>query len=667
MSMMQESQATTPRLDEVVIVGRADSWIGLVDSATQGAVDAAQLAVRPLSRTAELLECVPGLIVTQHSGAGKANQYFLRGFNLDHGTDLSVSFEGTPLNLPSHGHGQGYTDLNFLMPELVERVSFRKGPYFADVGDFGSAGAVEITYVDTLERPILRGQFGADDYARGFVADSHPFAEGRLLVAFDVFQHDGPWTNPDDLRRFNGMAKWSRGSESEGLSVALVGMDSQWNATDQIPSRAVASNLLNRYDAVDPTDGGAASQISAIGEWHHATADSSSKITGFARHSDLELYSNFSYFLDDPVNGDQFAQLDERNTYGLDARHELPASFAGRPMEHSFGLQLREDHIDNGLSKTKARALLSKTREDQIDELSVGAWYQNELEWNGWFRTVAGLRGDAFEFDVDSDDIANSGEASEQIASAKLSLIFGPWAQSELYLNAGQGFHSNDARGVTTTIDPVSANAVAPVDPLVRTEGAELGLRSSMVDGLESSFSVWLLDSDSEIVFVGDAGTTEPSRPSRRFGVEWTNDWRLGERWVIDFDAAWSRARFRDSDPAGDHVPGALRTVLSAGLTWMPRESLSCALRARHFGPRDVIEDASERSSESTLVNFALGWRVDQRWSVELGVFNLFDERANDIEYLYDSQLQGEPAPVSDVHFHPAERRTLRLGIEASW
>lgn len=666
---VQVPQTPPVQIEEVVIVGRGDSLLGLVDSSTQGVVGAEQLAVRPWFRPGDVLESVPGVIVTQHSGAGKANQFFLRGFNLDHGTDLRTSFEGVAVNQPTHGHGQGYTDLNFLIPELVESVSFRKGPYYADIGDFGSAGAVDIRYVNRLESGIVRGVFGADDYARGVIATSERVLSGEMLVAFEAHEYDGPWTEPDDYRRFNGVAKWSRGTAWSGASVVLHGMDGEWNATDQIPKRARVDPIapLGRFDSLDPTDGGRSNLLALTGEWHHGSALANTSVRAGARHTDLDLWSNFTYFLDDSVNGDQFQQTDRRMTYDLDARHEWIDTLWSHAMEHSSGVQIREDHIDNGLFRTAARTVLSTTREDEIDQLSIGLWYQNQLEWAETFRTIAGVRADLYTFDVDSDDPVNSGEENDALASAKLSLVFGPWFDTELYLNGGQGFHSNDARGVTTTVDPSTNTAVSRVDPLVRTEGAELGVRTTAIKGLQSTLSLWILDSDSEILFVGDAGTTEASRPSRRFGLEFANYWAFSEAWSFDVDAAWSRARFRDDSATGDHVPGALRTVLSAGVTWLPREDVHIALRGRHFGPRDLTEDASVRSSESTLVNLQSGWRIDDRWSVDFGVFNLFDEEVNDIEYFYDSQLPGEAQPVSDIHFHPAEGRTLRFGATARW
>ncbi len=659
----------TVRLEAFVVEGRDDSLLGVAASASEGLVGAEELARRPILRVGELLETVPGVIVTQHSGAGKANQFFLRGFNLDHGTDLATFVDGAPINLPSHGHGQGYTDLNFLIPEIVKSVRYRKGPYFADLGDFASAGAAEIEYVERLDEGVASVTAGAYDFMRALAADSFGLGGGELLFAAETQYYDGPWRVGNDNERFNGVVRWTRGTGDDSLSFTLSGMDGDWNSTDQIPLRAVQSGALGRFDAVDPTDGGASSRLALTGAWSTARASSKTSARLTLAHTELDLFSNFTYFLDDPVNGDQFLQTDERITAYLDLRHEWSSSLGELPFEQSAGLQARSDAIDNALRRTRARAVLSTTRADDIQQTSAGLWWQGELGWSETLRTSLGVRGDLYGFDVESDNAANSGDEQDSIASVKFGAAWAPWTSGELYFNAGTGFHSNDARGVLTTDDPATPapGDASPVDPLVRTKGLELGARTTFADGQQSTLSLWTLESDSEILFVGDAGTTEPSRPSRRYGVELANFLALNDAWTLDLDASWSHARFSDDDPAGDFIPGAVETVVAAGLSYQDPSGFFGSLRVRHFGPRPLIEDDSVRSQESTLVYLQLGQRLSANVTLTLDVFNLFDEDARDIEYFYASQLPGEPAPVDDVHFHPAEPLQARVSLRASF
>jgi hypothetical protein len=654
------------RVQEVLVLGRREELLGIAETASQGLVGAEQLATRPLVRPGEVLESVPGLVVTQHSGAGKANQFFLRGYNLDHGTDFLTSFEGVPINLPTHGHGQGYTDVNFLIPELIEGIDFRKGPYFARNGDFASAGSAEVRYRRELPEHLVRVEAGSDDYVRALAADSVATELGTVLYGLELVSADGPWENPDDLDARNGVLRLSRGDRQASSTYTLLAYDADWNATDQIPERAVEQGLVGRFGALDPTDGGASTRLLASADWRARNGRAEDHLSFWAQYYELELFSNFTFFLDDPVNGDQFLQTDQRVALGGEAARSAPLELFGRETLGTLGVQLRADEIDNGLFRTAARTRLSTTREDEIRQTSVGLWGELFVPVAEKVRATAGVRGDLYRFEVDSDDPDNSGSESDSIASPKLALAFGPWAETELYLSGGLGFHSNDGRGVLTTDDP-STPAPAdgtPVDALVRTKGAELGVRTLALDGLQSTLSLWVLESDSEILFVGDAGTTEASRPSRRTGLEWAN-FATPRPWLaFDLDLSLSRARFTDGDPAGDHVPGSIESVLATGVTLSSPDDWYASLRYRYFGARPLIEDDSVRSDSSSLFNLAVGRRVSPNLAFELEALNLFDAEVDDISYFYTSRLAGEPAGgVDDVHFHPAEPFTLRIGM----
>ena len=656
-------------LAPVEVLGRYDDALGISDAASQGVVTREGIGKRPLLRPAEILEAVPGMIVTQHSGEGKANQFFLRGYNLDHGTDFATWVAGMPVNMPTHAHGQGYTDLNFVIPELNARVAYNKGPYFAEDGDFGSAGSARIVYADKLPSSIALLTAGSFNYRRAVFAGSPAVGPGVLLYGLEYQQSDGPWKNPNRFAKYNGVLRYSQGTPANGFSVTGMAYEADWNSTDQIPRRAVDAGLIDRFGAVDPSDGGQSNRYSLSGEWRSAGKDTSRAVSFYAIKSRVQLFSNFTYFLDDPVKGDQFEQAEKRLTLGAQASQTWSTSFAGLSMSNTLGLQLRRDRVDPvALYSTVTRQRLSTTREDDVTVFSAGPYFSNTVEWAPWFRTVAGVRADFVRFDVDSNNPLNSGKRNDAIVSPKLSAIFGPWSKTEYFLNWGRGFHSNDARGTTITVDPKTAEPAQRVNPLVRTTGYEAGVRSEIVPAVTASLALWSLKQDSELLFVGDAGTTEPSRPSKRNGVEWLMQWLPTPSLAFDVTAAYTRARFSDDNPAGDRIPGAPESVVSAGVTVDNLNGWFGSLRWRYFGPRPLIEDNSVRSQSTSLVNARIGYAVTKKVRAYIDVFNLFDRKANDIDYFYASRLQGEPpAGVNDVHFHPVESRAVRASVAVTY
>lgn len=650
--------------DEIQVTGRASDMVGIADSASEGVTGQEDLAKRPVLRTGEILETVPGLVVTQHSGSGKANQYFLRGFNLDHGTDFRITVDHMQVNMPTHGHGQGYSDLNFLIPELVESIRYKKGAYYAEEGDFSSAGAANIQYVTALEKGIVLASPGSFDYARLLVADSVKAGGGDLLGAIEYNQNDGPWDQPDDFRKVNGLLRWSRGDAANGFTVTAMGYDGSWNATDQIPERAVEQGLIGRFGLIDPTSGGGSHRYSLSAELRQGSGLQLTKVNAYVLQYELDLFSNFTYFLDDPENGDQFEQVDDRVVAGFSAERQWMLTWGGREVETAVGLQARGDDIENGLFHTVRRQRLGTTREDDVRQVLAGPYAQARVRWAPWLRTVTGLRADYYHADVRSHLAVNSGTEDDVILSPKLSVLFGPWSQTELYVNFGYGFHSNDARGSTITVDPGSGEPVRRVDPLVRAKSGDFGFRTSLLPNLQTSVTAFGLELDSELVFIGDAGGTEPSRPSRRVGIEMQNFYRPRPWLSIDADIALSRGRFTDEAPEGDRIPGAIETAAAAGVSIDNLGRWFGALRLRHFGPRPLVEDNSVRSESSTLVSARLGYGFANGLSLALEVFNLLDEKVSDIDYLYESRLPGEVEPVEDRHFHPAEKRSARLVAE---
>ena len=657
--------ALTPDDSETVISivrERSNSLLGRANAASEGVVGPRQLERRPILRPGELLETVPGVIITQHSGSGKANQYFLRGFNLDHGTDLAVSLNGIPLNLPTHAHGQGYTDLNLLIPELVSQLRYRKGSYDADQGDFSSAGSIDLTYARHLgrgENGVPRNQsleIGNFGFQRLLLTGN---ANKSVLYGLELQHSDSAFELKENFRKLNGVLSYDRGDNRRGVTATAFAYDGRWNSTDQIPLRAVESGLIGRFGNIDPTDGGSSRRLAVSGELRRDKTN----LTAYAMNYQLNLFSNFTYFLDNPVRGDQFEQEDRRNYYGFHLRQQLGES--GGKFSTFVGLQGRYDDIGRvGLFHTEARERFETVRQDTVKESSIAPYAQAEYKFNPRLRANVGARYDYYRFDVDSSIDANSGKVNDSLFSPKGSLAYRLGKFDESYFSIGRGFHSNDARGTTITVDPNDPNVPADrVTPLVRSNFAEVGLRHAR-GGLQSTLALFGLNSASELLFVGDAGSTEPSRPSQRLGVEFTNYYNLGNGLILDADFAYARARFRDSDPAGNRIPGALEGIVALGATYERERGIAGALRLRYFGPRPLIEDNSARSKSSTLVNGRIGYKFKKNLRLNLDVYNLLNASVSDIDYFYTSRLPGEGAAgVDDVHFHPSEKRSFRIGL----
>jgi hypothetical protein len=667
-SLVWAGGVPTTVLEEVVVTGQLDELQGRPVSASQGIVSDEQLSTRPVLRNGELLEVVPGLIVTQHSGDGKANQYFLRGFNLDHGTDLATSVDGVPVNMPTHGHGQGYTDINFVIPELVQSIEYRKGTYYAETGNFSAAGAIDLRYRRGLDAPLVVLEAGEDNYTRGLLAASPEVGGGTLLMGFDYAHIDGPWLLEENYNKRNALLRYSRETTSGDFSITAQGYKGDWRSSDQIPLRAVQAGQLDRFGTIDPTDAGSSHRYSLSADWNTSLGGGDANVLLYALDYDLDLISNFTYFTDQE-NGDQFQQIDQRRVYGGEASWRAPVTWLSREQDLAAGVQVRHDDIDEvGLHRTVARERYDTIREDAVQQTSYSAYGSVDTQWTEWARTSIGVRADRFEFDVDAGLAQNSGRESDSIVSPKFALVLGPWSKTELFFNAGKGFHSNDARGTAITVDPTDGvTPVEKVDPLVDATGFDVGLRTALVPNTQLSVSLWSLDIDSELLFIGDAGTTEASRASERRGIEAAVIWNPLSWLILDADLAWSRSRFSAFDPAGDRIPGAVENVASVGLAIDHPSGWFGGARFRHFGEAPLIEDNSVRSDPTTLVNIEAGYRFWNRYKLSAAVYNVFDSDDRDITYYYESQLANETAPVEDIHFHPVEPRTLRVTLSGSF
>ncbi len=714
----------------VDVQGRADDLIGIASSAGQVTVGAEELKNRPILRSGEILETLPGLIITQHAGGGKANQYFLRGFNLDHGTDFAIFIDGMPLNLPSHAHGEGYADMNTVIPELVERIDAQKGPYYADVGDYGSAGNADVVYYKTLPQNFAQVDGGMYQFARFVFGVSRRLGKGNLLYGGEAYHDNGPWVHPDNYYKFNGVLTYSQGGVSNGFSMTAHAYDgTRWNSTDQIPTTAIP--VVGFYGGLNPEDGGHSQRYSLQGEWHHRGANSETTIMGYGFYYDLDLFSDFTYYLVDPYKGDQFEQQDRRWVAGFDLRHTVCGRVFGRVSETTFGLQLRNDWIHNGLFRTEDRMRTSKTFYtanysdngwSDLDEIAVlpaatdlnkftetiaSPWVSNTIQWGSKFRSIVGLRGDYGKGILTSftnptspnypndpfpaNFNPNTGRSvSKFLPSPKASLIFGPWDNTEFYVQGGFSYHTNDVRGATQQYEPVSPaypyyNTPNPIKIsfLVQNKGAEVGMRTAAVPHLQSTIEVWYLHSNSELLQDGDTGGTTPSvESSNRYGIEVGNYYMPTEHWILDTDFADSRAMFTQADPSdstfytsltgaeqlcaknsncfgliptgggtylqnqyGKEVPEAVRWVVSAGATMQNYKHFSASLRLRYFGPRPLTSDALYTSPATALVNLGANYKFNEHWSVVGEVLNLFNRRDHDVDYAYVSQITPADGP----------------------
>lgn len=653
-------------LPMVVVEGKAESMIGFAPSASKGQTSREELLERPFLRRGELLEAIPGVIITQHAGDGKANQYFVRGANLDHGTDFAIFVDGMPVNFRNHAHGQGYADLNFVIPELVEQLDYWKGNYFAGFGDLSSTGAARFRLVDKLEQGIATFTWGEYDFYRGLLADSVAAGPGTLTFALEYNTYNGPWDLAQNSERWNGFLKYHWSDSIDRFDVTLMGYKADWTSTDQIPRRAFESGRVARFAFIDPTNGGDSQRYSLSAAWERVDGDVTTRADIYAGYYDLDLFSNFTYFLNDPVRGDQFEQKDGRWFTGANVGRDWQFESGGQSQRLSVGFQTYHEWIDGvGLYLTQQRRRFLTVREDDIYQGTYSLFSELEWKFNDWLRVTPGVRGDLFHSDVSSDWAANSGRSVDAIVNPKLGIVVGPWADTEFYLNGGIGFHSNDARGMTISRDPATGERVDSVDPLVRTYGAEFGVRNESIRNVVNTVSLWYLKSDSELIYVGDEGTSEAGPASQKYGIEVASYWRPTDWVLLDLEATATYAELLDT-PEGRFIPGAVPYTFNGGLTVGKKEGLFASVRGRFFGPRPLIEDNSVESNESFQVNARVGYRR-KNWEVAVDCLNLFDRKDNDIEYFYASRLGGEIAGREDVHQHPIEPRMFRVSMTYRW
>lgn len=628
-------------LETVVSTRRA--WT----AASSGSVRGQDVATRPLADPSDILEVTPGLVTVQHAGGGKANQYFLRGFDIDHGTDLALSVDGVPVNMVSHAHGQGYADLHFVIPELVERMEVTKGPYAAEQGDFATAGSVNLVSRRALRESSASFGYGAFNTWRGLVLAA-PQLEGSVqsYVAAELYRSDGPFLRPENHERMNLVARasYAPGPRTE-LALQLQAYTASWFASGQLPLRAVTAGTLDRFGNVDPTEGGASQRHSALATLHHHDPGGGElRLRAWLVRYRLNLYSNFTFFAVDPVRGDQLEQEDDRVLSGFDARYDQPTMVAGIPTRTSVGLRLRDDGVQNGLFRAERRTRLSTVNQARISEGSLGAWLEEDTAWTSWLRTVAGLRADLFGFQVT--DTPEAGVRQAALVSPRGSVVLSPAPNWDVFLNAGRGFHSNDARGVVRAVDPVR--------PLTPAVGYELGTRARLLDTVDVAATAWALDLESELVWVGDEGVTEARGATQRKGLELEVRWKPLPWLRADADVTWSHARFRD----GSFVPLAPEWTWSGGVQALHPAGTFGSVRVQGISDRPANESGSITAQGFQRVDVEVGhrWRFLQ---AAVSVRNLLDASWRQAQFANASRLQGEAGPVEDLHFTPGYPRAV--------
>jgi opacity protein-like surface antigen len=670
--------------------------------ASQMTVSGEDLNARPVTRPGEILEAAPGLAVVMHADGGKANQYYLRGWNLDHGTDLATFWDDIPINLPTHAHGQGYTDLNWLIPETVSGLDIRKGPYWADVGDFENAGNLHISVVDTVPQPIESVTIGSFGEQRYLALGSIKAGEGNLLYAGEFNTYDGPWTNSDDMKKFSGLLRYSQGTATDGFSLTGMAYTNTWNSTDQNALRYYTTGQMGLYGTFDPTDGGDTSRFSLSGRVAQTTDNGSWKANAYIVKYTMDLWNNYTYDTVNPVLGDQFHQHDDRVYGGGGASRTFDATFAGLPTETVVGVQSRDDDIITALNYSYQRILTAPYIYDHINEGNAAIYAENTVHWTDWLHTVLGWRGDYYGASVDSMlQPANSGNQSVAIGSPKFRMAVGPFDKTELFVGAGMGYHSNDARSSVITEVPQSPGTPETSSPfLARSRGAEVGVRTKAIPNLDSSVSLFYIHQDSELFFDGDTGDTTAGLPSQRTGVEFTNDYRLLSWFHIDADLALSRARFLGFDTTqdalyeslagfpqaqignapGNYVYNAPWMIASGGITLGEKTGWFSETRWRYISSRPLTEDGVFQSPPLNVVNAGVGYRFDNGWRIQLDALNMLNSTSDLATYAYGSLLTSDamfamcyPTPkipaavcangVMDYIYHPVEPLAFRLTL----
>ena len=698
-SQTAAAAAGTTTVSEVVVTASRVDLLGAAASASVGVVTAQELKLRPAYRVGQLLETIPGLVVTIHSGEGKANQYLARGFNLDHGTDIANFFDDMPINRPTNAHGQGYSDLNFIIPKLADGLDYTKGTYYPAIGDFGAVASDHVHMADTIPNEVmLAGGTLNDDEA--FLGGTQPLGQNdRLLGAFDLGHVDGPFTHSDNYQKYAGALRYSHGAPADGYDLSVLYYHGDGAFTTDQPQRAIQEGLIDRYGTLDPTDGTKNERLSVSGHYATQAADWHFTSNLYYIHSKQTLWNDFTHFLDDPIEGDQEQQDENRDTAGGAAATTLDHRLFGLDSHTTIGVQARYDDIYIDRRHTHDRQVLDYCEEEQpsgpavvysvgqlacsedrVQTADLGVYIENQTRFTDWFRTDIGFREEYYRGYDHSllpgyDGTSNfDGSVDQSLFQPKGSFVFGPWWKTELYLNAGRGFHSDDVRGVTQSV-PIQGipSAAGPTPLLVRADGEEIGLRSDIIPKLKVQVAVFNIDLQSELIYDQDEGQDQASAPSKREGVELSAEYHPFPFLELNTDLTASHARFTGGDLGafgfdGNHIPNAPGFVGSLGALLDNFGPYYGGVEVRVLGQYPLVADNTEKDAGYTETNIDAGCKINRNLKVQLDIFNLFNVRADAAAYYYTSRLPGEPLNgISDHQDHPLEPISARFAVTATF
>jgi len=646
--------------------------IGATISASQGEFTQADIRDKPLLRTTQFLEQIPGLILSNETNAIDAATMYLRGFLIDHGTDFAFFVDGIPMNLGSNPHAQGYTDLNFIIPELVSNVDFGKGPYYAKVGNFSSVGYANIQFYDAMPYGIAKIEAGQYDWFRTVVANSGRVGPGTLLYGFQFNYFDNAFSTPEDLNKTTGIFRYTIAEDNDKLTLSTYLYNGQATSEPVVPLRLVQSGAISPFTNLSPTDFIVANRFMLNGQWQHTWGDgavTTGNIYGY--RFTLSLTENPSGFTTGP-QGDQIDQIDQRWVTGVNLSHTWKSSLLPDQVANTVGIQVRHDSIPHAdIFSTEDRVFVSTLSSAGIDETDTGIFYQNDMKWSEKVRTILGLRGEFYDAGVNNNlTPENSGDKSTKMFLPKGSLVLGPWEHTDFYLNGGYSFHSNNAEGSVVNIDPATGDQVVRTPLLVQARGAEVGFRSQAIHNLTTSAALWQLHLGSELVFDPVAETTVPLRSSDRYGIEWTNTYKITDWLTLNGDYSWAHGRLLGVDPdtPGQHIPEAPTTVFSGGPSINLPNGLFANLHYRYWGPRYLIEDGSASSRATNLFELSTGYQC-QRWTLNLSILNLFNNNSHDIDF-FDTTFYpnyGDTAPTQDILFKPMQPFQARVSFTLRW
>lgn len=669
-------------------------------AASSRAIRDFDLKINPVRSAQDMLLMVPGLYIAQHAGGGKAEQIFMRGFDADHGTDVGIYVDGMPVNMVTHGHGQGYADLHFIIPEIIDGLAVYKGPYFSRFGNFGTAGSIDLTTTDHPENNLVKLEGGMFHTAKATTVLKIPTSgkHQSAYIAGQYYYTDGPLDNPQGFNRANLYGKFhTHITPRSELGLTMGAFTSAWNASGQIPVRAVNNGLISRWGAIDDLEGGVTGRYNVAVDYHFTEGyEHDFLIQAYLSRYDFKLFSNFTFWLNDPVNGDMIEQTDHRTIQGINTRYSFVKKVGSIRSFTRLGGSYRGDHIDLSLWKSPDRGRLTALTDHTVNEVNMAFWLEEDLVFNRYLKLQLGLRGDYLTFNVmdhldypgfpDNGLPHGSGYAQGAILSPKLNLVLSPLKNLDLFLNGGTGFHSNDARDViisqqinqlihsgqseglsdsdieqellSRNLDPDQANT----EILPRATGAELGFRLGIGSNFLASLAGWYLYLEEELVFIGDEGSTEISGETRRLGVDAEIRLQLA-RWIwADLDLNLSDGRYLNEPDGENYIPLAPRLTAQGGLNFLHSGGIEAAVRFRHVGDRPANEDNSVIASGHLLTNIIVGYGF-RGYRIFAQVENLFNQTWNEAQFDTESRLYYENLSVSELHFTPGNPINFQIGI----